>query len=120
MNWRYGALLVGAAVLAAGCGGGGQAAQGTVQGTFEQAGGPASVVNGKTVTPVVPLPGTVTFTGDGQKFRVIVGRDGAFSVRLPAGSYAVSGVSGPDTSVAVTAVVRAGETSKILVVCVAS
>src|SRR2546429_9182570 len=35
MSWRYGALLL-AAVLVASCGGRGQAAWGTVHGTFEQ------------------------------------------------------------------------------------
>jgi hypothetical protein len=120
MHWRYCALVVGA-VLVAGCGGAGQATQGTVQGTFEQAGGPAIIVNGKTETPVSPLPGIVTFTGaGGQKFSVSVGKTGKFSTRLPAGSYAVSGASGPGRSVPLTALVRAGETSRIVVVCVAS
>jgi hypothetical protein len=131
MNWRYGALLVGA-VLVAGCGTAGQSMQGTgtvqqtgtVQGTFERAGGPAIPTNGKIETPVVPLSGTVTFTGaGGQKFSVSVGSSGAFSMQLAAGSYAVSGVSGQigegglACSAPVTAHVQAGETAHILVVC---
>ena len=85
MNWRYGALLAGA-VLVAGCSAGQSTnGTGTVQGTFEQAGGPAIVVNGKAETPVVPLAGIVTFTGaGGQKFSVNVGRSAVFSTRGPA------------------------------------
>jgi hypothetical protein len=127
MNWRYGALVVGA-VLVAGCGGAVQAAQGpetgTVQGTFERVGGPISVTNGKAQTPVVPLSGTITFTGaGGQKFSVSVGSSGTFRAQLAAGSYAVSGVSGQISegglacSAPVNARVRAGETARILVVC---
>jgi hypothetical protein len=121
MNWRYGALLV-AAVLVAGCSAGPSTnGTGTVQGTFERAGGPAIVVNGKAETPVFPLAGIVTFTGaGGQKFSVSVGKSGVFSTRLPAGSYAVSGVSGPDRSAPTTARVQAGKTSRILVVVVVS
>jgi len=95
-----------------------------VQGTFERTGGPAIVKNGKLETQVVPLSGTVTFTGgSGLKFSVSVGSTGVFSTSLPAGSYAVSGVSGQISgggsacSVPLTARVRAGETSRILVVC---
>jgi len=87
-------------------------------------GGPISVTNGKASTPVVPLSGTVTFTGvGGQKFSVSVGSSGAFSAELAAGSYAVSGVSGQLSegglacSAPVSARVRAGETVRILVVC---
>jgi hypothetical protein len=122
MNWRYGALLVGV-VLVAGCGAG-QAAQGTVQGTFEESGGPVTITNGKAATPVEPLSGTVTFTsGSGQKFSVSVGSSGTFSTRLAAGLYTVSGVSGQideggsACSAPVTAQVRADETSRIVVVC---
>ncbi len=119
MSWRYGALLL-AAVLVASCGGRGQAAWGTVHGIFEQAGGPAIVKHGKAATPVVPLAGTVTFIGSGQKISISVGSSGTFSTRLPAGTYAVSGVSGGQAcSVPLTARVRAGETSRILVLCVA-
>jgi len=127
MKWRYGALIVGA-VLVAGCGSAGQPAQGTatgtVQGTFERAGGPLIITNGQAETLVAPLSGTVTFTGaGGQKFSVSVDSGGTFSTRLAAGSYAVSGVSGQiggggsACSAPVTARVRAGETSRILVVC---
>jgi len=49
-----------------------------------------------------------------------IGRSGVFSTRLPAGAYAVSGASGLDRSAPTTARVRAGETSRILVVVVAS
>jgi len=130
MNWRYGALLVGA-VLVAGCGAATQSMQGTgtvqqtgtVQGTFERTGGPLIMTNGQAETPTVPLSGTVTFTGDNQKFSVSVGGSGKFSASLPAGSYAVSGVSGQINegglacSSPVTARVQAGETAHILVVC---
>ena len=131
MNWRYGALLVGA-VLVAGCGTAGQPMQGTgtvqqtgtVQGTFEREGGPLTITNGQGETPVVPLSGTITFTGaGGQKFSVSVGGSGTFSAQLAAGSYAVSGVSGQISngglacSLPVTARVQAGETSRIQLVC---
>jgi hypothetical protein len=127
MNWRHGVLLVGV-VLVAGCGGPGQTGQGqgqgTVQGTFERVGGPITVTNGKAQTPTVPLSGTVTFTGgNGQKFSVSVGSSGTFSVQLAVGSYAVSGVSGQlgggglACSSPLNAGVRAGEISRILVVC---
>jgi hypothetical protein len=119
MNWRHGALLVGA-VLVAGCSAG-QSATGTVTGAFEQVGGPAMVVNGKAETPISPLSGIITFTGaGGQKFSVSVGKSGVFSTRLPAGTYAVSGASGSARSAPTTARVLAGETSAILVVVVAS
>ena len=131
MNWRYGALLVGAVVVA-GCGTASQSMQGTgtvqqtgtVQGTFERTGGPVIMTNGQAETLTVPLSGTVTFTGaGGQKFSVTVGSSGVFSVQLAAGSYAVSGVSGQISegglacSSPVTAHVQAGETAQILVVC---
>lgn len=129
MKWRYSVLLVGA-VLVAGCGSAGQwtgtagTGTGTVQGTFEREGGPAIVTDGTIETPVVPLSGTLTFTGEsGQKFSVGVGSSGVFSTRLPAGSYTVSGVSaqisegGSACSAPLTAHVRTGETSRILVVC---
>jgi len=94
---------------------------GTVQGTFEREGGPLSITNGHGETPVVPLSGTITFTGaGGQKFSVNVGKSGVFSTRLPAGTYTVSGVSGTDRSVANTTQVQAGETSRILVVLIAA
>jgi hypothetical protein len=118
MSRRYGALLL-AAVLAASCGGLAHPAQGTVHGTFERAAGPATVKHGKATTPVVPLAGTVTFTnGNVSKVSISVGRSGTFSTRLPPGTYAVSGVSGGQAcSVPLTARVRAGETSRILVLC---
>ena len=119
MSWRYGALLL-AAVLVASCGVVGQAAHGTVHGTFERAGGPATVKHGKVTTPVVPLAGTVTFTSGSEKVSISVGNSGTFSARLPPGTYAVSGVSGGQAcSVPPTARVQAGETSRILVLCVA-
>ena len=120
MSWRYGALLL-VAVLVASCSVVGRAAQGTVHGTFERAGGPATVKHGKVTTPVVPLAGTVTFTSESRlKVSISVGSSGTFSARLPAGTYAVSGVSGGQAcSVPLTARVRAGETSRILVLCVA-
>ena len=120
MSWRYGALVL-AAVLAASCGGLVHPAQGTVHGTFERAGGPAIVKHGKATTPVVPLAGTVTFTSGSEKVSISVGSSGTFSTRLPPGTYAVSGVSGGKAcSVPLTARVRAGETSRILVICVAA
>jgi len=121
MSWRYGALVL-AVVLVAGCGALVHPAQGTVHGTFERAGGPAVVKHGKATTPVVPLAGTVTFTnGNVSKVSISVGSSGTFSIRLPPGTYAVSGVSGGQTcSVPLTARVRAGETSRILVRCPAA
>jgi hypothetical protein len=121
MSWRYGALFL-AAVLVSSCGVVGHPAQGTVHGTFERAGGPAIVKHGKATTPVVPLAGTVTFTnGSVSKVSISIGSSGTFSAHLPPGTYAVSGVSGGQAcSVPLTARVRAGETSRILVLCVAS
>jgi hypothetical protein len=67
------------------------------------------------------MAGIVTFTGaGGQRFSVNVGGSGVFSTRLPAGSYAVSGASGPGRSAPTTARVQAGETPRILVVVVVS
>jgi hypothetical protein len=118
MSWRYGALLL-AAVLVASCGGLAHPAVGTVHGTFERADGPAIVKHGKATTPVTPLAGTVTFTnGSVSKVSISVGSSGTFSIRLPPGTYAVSGVSGGQAcSVPLTARVRARETSRILVLC---
>jgi hypothetical protein len=121
MSWRHGALVL-AAALAASCGGLGPPAQGTVHGTFERAGGPAIVKHGKATTPAVPLAGTVTFTnGNVSKVSISVGSSGTFSTRLPPGTYAVSGVSGGQAcSVPLTAQVRAGQTSRIVVLCPAA
>jgi hypothetical protein len=121
MSWRYGALLL-AAVLVASCGVVPRAAQGTVHGTFERAGGPAIVKHGKATTPVVPLAGTVTFaSGTAVKVSISVGSSGTFSARLPPGTYTVSGVSGGQAcSGPLTARVHAGETSRILVLCPAA
>jgi hypothetical protein len=118
MSWRHGALLL-AAVLVASCGGLVHPAQGTVHGTFERAGGPAMVKHGKATTPVVPLAGTVTFTnGSVSKISISVGSSGTFSIRLPPETYAVTGASGGQAcSVPLTARVRAGETSRISVLC---
>jgi len=78
------------------------------------------VKRGKATTPVVPLAGTVTFTSGSEKVSISVGNSGTFSARLPPGTYAVSGVSGGQAcSVPPTARVQAGETSRILVLCVA-
>jgi hypothetical protein len=65
--------------------------EGTVIGRFIRAGGPATA--GKP-SPVLPLSGTVRFTRKhGSKVSVHVGTSGRFTVRLPAGRYAVAGRS---------------------------
>lgn len=66
--------------------------EGTVSGTFIRVGGPLGV--GGTQPPPVPLMGTVLFSaGHHPTVAVVVGKNGRFSVRLPAGKYVVTGRS---------------------------
>ena len=65
---------------------------GTVNGSFVRVGGP--IAQNGSQPPPVPLTGTVLFAaGDQRTLAVRVGESGRFSVSLPAGSYAVSGLS---------------------------
>lgn len=65
---------------------------GSVTGTFIRVGGPLGI-DGTQPRPV-PLTGTLLFTaGHRRMAEVHVGKTGRFSVRLPAGSYSVSGRS---------------------------
>ena len=62
---------------------------GVVAGTFVREGGPLGP-NGQQPKEL-RLPGVVEFTAAGQRpVRVKVGKNGAFSVRLPPGTYSVS------------------------------
>jgi hypothetical protein len=63
---------------------------GVVQGTFVREGGP--IGPGGQQPPELRLSGSVAFNGGpGNVIRLRVGKTGAFSLRLPAGTYAVTG-----------------------------
>jgi len=134
MRLRTGVLLAGVATVAtvaAACGGAVPRATGTVAGTFEGAGGPAIIKNGKPQTPVFPLSGTVTFTdAGGHATPFAIGTTGTFSVRLAAGTYGVSGRTpsfsevnkdGSSTpvpcSLPQSVQVRPGQTTRITIIC---
>lgn len=85
MKWTVAILAVASSILA-GCRGSPGYHQ-TVPGTFAVAGGP---VPGSPR----PLPGTITArAATGQTFTARVGRNGRFTLSLPAGSYQVTGRS---------------------------
>jgi hypothetical protein len=66
-----------------------QTGTGLVQGKFIREGGPMGPGGQQ---PAVRLSGTVAFNGGpGDVVRFHVGKSGAFSLRLPAGTYAVTG-----------------------------
>ncbi len=144
MRWQPAALGVAAVLVLPACGGTAPRAAadlavrttpahhhtGTVQGRYELEGGP--IQPGGSPPPVRPLAGTVTFRGPGARISARAGTTGRFSVRLPAGSYAVSGRSPsireqlPDghvveggCSAPQTVRVRAGQTERITVRCLA-
>lgn len=76
------------------------AGDGTLQGHLYLAAGPAP-------GPRRPIAGTVVATGPGGEYRVAVGRDGAYLLKLPSGTYALAGTvsqttCGPTTAVTVT------------------
>jgi hypothetical protein len=76
---------MGIAVLAS-CGGSAGYHQ-TVPGTFVRVGGPAP-------GSPVPLPGTITArAATGETFTARAGRNGRFTLSLPAGAYRVTGRS---------------------------
>ena len=137
MRWWPAALAVPAVLLLSACAGTtapvvAESAvhnTGTVQGTFEIEGGPMRPDG--TQPPVRPLSGVVTFQDRGTKVSVRVGKTGRFSVRLPAGSYTVSGrassvrqqlpngrFTNPPCSSPLTASVHAGKTDRIAVTCI--
>ena len=60
--------------------------QGTVMGDFVRVGGPAPGT-------AVPLTGTISFVQGSHSLTFPVGRDGRFTVLLPAGRYDVKGTS---------------------------
>lgn len=67
-----------------------QTGTGLVQGKFIREGGPLGP--GGQQPAVLRLSGTVAFNGGpGDVVRLHVGKSGAFSLRLPAGTYAVTG-----------------------------
>ena len=111
MRLRTGVFLAGVSTVAAACGGTvpRRQATGAVAGTFEGVGGPAVIKNGVPQTPVFPLSGTVTFTDAGGHATLFtIGAAGTFSVRLPAGTYRVSG-----RTPSVSAVNKDGSTTPI-------
>jgi hypothetical protein len=68
-------------------------ATGTVSGQIIQVGGPAGAAN-RAVRGVV----TLTAVSSGAKYQVSSGPPGGYSVRVPAGTYDVSGISLDDLS----------------------
>lgn len=90
--------------------------RGTVTGDLVRVGGPAP---GTTV----PLTGTIRFIRAGESVHLAVGRDGRFSVLLPAGRYDVEGASpriddgASPCSRVVQLVVMAGRTITQRLVC---
>jgi hypothetical protein len=89
-------------------------AQWVVDGTFETEGGPAH-----------PLSGVVTFrdSNTGHTVNVTVGASGKFSLGLVAGTYTTTGQtkhSDSPCSAPVTVTVRAGQLTRVSLVCKAS
>jgi photosystem II stability/assembly factor-like uncharacterized protein len=91
--------------------------EGTVVGTLEAVGGPAPG------TPR-PLRGAVTLRDSaGAAFTAAAGSDGMFSVRVPIGSYSITGRSplygsgGADCHALDSVTVTAGATTHVLVMC---
>ena len=89
-------------------------AQWVVDGTFETEGGPAH-----------PLSGVVTFRDSttGHTVNVTVGASGKFSLGLVAGTYTATGQtkhSDTPCSAPVTVTVRAGQLTRVSLVCKAS
>jgi hypothetical protein len=89
-------------------------AQWVVDGTFET----------KSV-PARPLPGVVTFrdTANGRTVQVTVGASGKFSLGLVAGTYTATGQvkhGDPQCAPPVTFTVRAGQLTRVSLVCQAS
>jgi len=100
---------------------------GTVRGRYVMEGGP---IKPGSQPSARPLSGVVIFQDRDAKVSVQAGKTGRFSVRLPAGSYTVSGRSPsireqlPDghfiegsCSVPLTVRVHAGKTEQITVLC---
>ena len=95
-------------------GGPGGLAQWVVHGTFETEGSPAQ-----------PLSGVVTFRDSStrQTATVTVGASGKFSLGLAAGTYTATGQAtrnDPPCSAPVTVTVRAGQLTRVSLVCKAS
>lgn len=92
------------------------AARGTIVGILEAVGGPVGAANR-------PLSGTVTATRAGRSYSASVGIDGHYSVRVPAGTYAVVGRSTQyqggvaDCHAANPVAVSSGSTATADVVC---
>jgi hypothetical protein len=137
MKWQSAAFGVPAVLLVSACAGTAAPVAadsaihgtGTVRGTYEMEGGPIQPGSGSQ-PPVRPLPGVVIFQNRDARVSVRAGKTGRFSVRLPAGSYAVSGRSPsireqlPDGHVIegrcsspLTVRVHAGKTERITVMC---
>lgn len=95
-------------------GGPGGLAEWVVHGTFETEGSPAQ-----------PLSGVVTFRdgSTGQTATVTVGASGKFSLGLAAGTYTATGQAkhnDPPCSAPVTVTVRAGQLTRVSLICKAS
>jgi hypothetical protein len=82
---------------------------GTITGHLYRVGGPAPGLPS-------PMPGTIYISGQGS---VHTGADGSFSMAVPAGTYTLSGRSGPITSChgLHKVIVQAKATVKMDVIC---
>jgi hypothetical protein len=83
------------------------------------------VVNGTFETQGKPQPGVVTFSDSatGHAFKVTVGASGKFSLGLVAGTYTATGQaqhSDSQCAAPVTVTVRAGQLTRVSLVCKAS
>lgn len=93
MKTRQAITSAAAMLLLAGCGAtaGQHSPMATVTGRFVREGGPLGT--GGQQPAEQPLSGTVVFTAGRHQVTVQVGSSGTFSLRLPPGTYAVSGRS---------------------------
>jgi hypothetical protein len=90
---------------------------GVIQGTLEAVGGPVP-------GPGRPLKGSITLrASDGTTFTATVGSDGVFAVRIPIGTYAVTGRSplyeggNTDCFSSGSVILSVGATTHVVVTC---
>ena len=119
---------LGAAVLLAGCSsavtspsGTATASPGVVTGTLAWSGGPLPPPPAPGPTPT-PVGGTITLRElSGTTFTTVASGDGEFSIQVPAGSYAVTGTSGPsgpaECQAGGTVTVVSGRVATVQVIC---
>jgi hypothetical protein len=115
MNPRQAITGAAAMLLLAGCGATSaeHPPMATVTGTFFREGGPLGP--GGQQPAEQPLSGTVVFTSGRHRVAVQVGGSGTFSLRLPPGTYAVSGRT--PSIVEVTSGTAAGQQATIATPC---